>query len=118
MSTRDLGKQGEEIATELLEKNGYQILQKNFRCKIGEIDIIALDQNTLVFVEVKTRWTKEYGLPEEAITPWKIRKIARVGEYYKLMHPKLPELLRIDAVCIDLSNGLPGTAKIIKNLTG
>ena len=80
MSTRDLGGQGESLAIKILQKNGYQILQRNFRCKIGEIDVIAIEQDVLVFVEVKARWTKEFGLPEEAITPWKIRKIARVGD--------------------------------------
>lgn len=118
MSSKDLGAEGEEIAIKLLENQGYKILQKNFRCKIGEIDIVALEGKTLVFVEVKTRWTKEFGLPEEAITPWKIRKIARAGDYFQLLNPGLPKLLRIDAVCLDLSDGLPGTARIIKNLTG
>lgn len=122
MSTRDLGGKGESLATEILQKNGYQILQRNFRCKIGEIDIICIDPSAssgqaLVFVEVKTRWTKEFGLPEEAITPWKIRKIARTADFFVLLHPELPKLLRIDAVCLDLSEN-PGKVKIIRNLTG
>lgn len=112
MSTRDLGGQGETIAIQILQNHGYKILQRNFRCKIGEIDIIALDKEVLVFIEVKTRWSLNYGLPEEAITPWKIRKIARVGEYYKLLHPELPESLRIDAVCIDMNQ-----ARLIKNIS-
>ena len=112
MSTRDLGGQGESLAINILQKNGYQILQRNFRCKIGEIDVIAIEQDVLVFVEVKARWTKEFGLPEEAITPWKIRKIARVGDYYKLLHPELPESLRIDAVCLDESG-----VRLIKNIS-
>ena len=118
MSTRDLGNLGEELAIELLKKNGYKILQRNFQCKLGEIDIIALDKNTLVFVEVKTRWSKEFGLPEESITPWKIRKISQVSQYYKLLHPDLPDLLRIDAVCIDISDQENKKMKIIRNLTG
>lgn len=90
----------------------------------GEVDIIALDpsagsgQDTLVFIEVKTRWSKSFGPPEEAITPWKIRRIIKAGQYYKLFHPESPEALRIDVVAIDLSpTGEVGEIKIIKNIT-
>ncbi|PIU03119.1 hypothetical protein COT44_04445 [Candidatus Shapirobacteria bacterium CG08_land_8_20_14_0_20_39_18] len=112
MSSKDLGGRGESLAVDILRKQGYKILQRNFSCKIGEIDIIALDDNVLIFVEVKTRSNSWYGLPEEAITPWKIRKIARVGDYYKLLHPELPEQLRIDAVCIDYNE-----TRVIKNIS-
>ncbi len=133
-STRDLGSVGEELATKFLQKKGYKILGKNFHSKLGEIDIIALDpstdstgspqagsgQGTLVFVEVKARWTKEYGPPEEAVTPRKIRSIIKTGQYYKLLHPKLPEALRIDVVTIDFTEAQPIEAaevKLIKNVT-
>lgn len=103
MSTRNLGFLGEQIASKYLEKLGYKIIERNFHCRIGEIDIVALDQDILVFVEVKARWGEEFGLPEEAITPWKIRKIIKTADYYKLLHPQSPDSLRIDAVAIDLS---------------
>ncbi|MFZ5366396.1 MAG: YraN family protein [Patescibacteria group bacterium] len=120
----DLGILGEDLAVKFLKKNGYKILQRNFRSKFGEIDIIAQDPSAgsgqvLVFVEVKTRWSKSFGPPEEAITPWKIRRIIKAGEYYKMLHPELPEALRLDAVCLDLSpTGRVGKIKIIKNITG
>ena len=109
---KNLGNMGEKIACEYLEKNSFQILTRNYYRRVGEIDIIALDDNVLIFVEVKTRSNSWYGLPEEAITPWKIRKIARVGDYYKLLHPELPEQLRIDAVCIDYNE-----TRVIKNIS-
>jgi len=93
-------------------------LERNFRSKLGEIDIIAQDGDSLVFIEVKTRWSKSFGLPEEAITPWKIRRIIKAGQYYKLLHPELPDSLRLDAVVIDLSpKGKLERIEIIKNLT-
>jgi putative endonuclease len=75
-----LGRRGEEIALEYLRRKGYRIVARGFRLFRGEIDIIARCEDTLVFVEVKTRATTEFGLPEEAVTPAKqaqVRKIAR-----------------------------------------
>jgi putative endonuclease len=75
-----LGRRGEEIALEYFRRKGYRIVERGFRLFRGEIDIIAFDRDTLVFIEVKTRTTTEFGLPEEAVTPAKqsqIRKIAR-----------------------------------------
>ena len=61
---RGYGESGEEYALTLLKNNGYQIIQRNFRSKIGEIDIIALQSGNLVFIEVKTRWSAKFGKPE------------------------------------------------------
>ncbi len=75
-----LGRRGEEIALEYFRNKGYRIVEQGFRLFRGEIDIVAYDGPTLVFIEVKTRATTEFGLPEEAVTPAKqsqIRKIAR-----------------------------------------
>jgi len=75
-----LGRRGEEIALRYFRRKGYRIVERGFRLFRGEIDIIAHDGQTLVFIEVKTRATTEFGLPEEAVTPAKqnqIRKIAR-----------------------------------------
>ncbi|MDP3888914.1 MAG: YraN family protein, partial [bacterium] len=102
MNTRELGNLGEDLAVNLLQSKGYKILCRNFHSKLGEIDIVAQDCNVLVFVEVKTRWSKEFGLPEEAITPRKIRLIIKTGQYYQLLNPKTPEALRIDAVLAEL----------------
>ena len=113
---RGWGQIGEEYALTILKNNGYQIIQRNFRSKIGEIDIIAKDKGTLVFVEVKTRWSAKFGKPEEAVTPRKLNKIKRIGEYYLLTHTNLPKKLRIDVVAIEVEGGNVKSARIIKVL--
>lgn len=77
-----LGAWGEQVAAKELERNGYLILQRNYRCKLGEIDLIALKQHTLVFIEVKTRRSMTYGLPCQSITPLKKKHIYRVAAFY------------------------------------
>ena len=109
-----LGKKGEEFACNLLKKSGYKIIARNFRSRFGEIDIIAQDKDTLVFVEVKTRWSKRFGRPEEAVTPQKLYKIKKTGEYFSLKHPHLSEKLRIDVVAIEIENDMVTSARIIK----
>ena len=94
------GQKGENLATSFLTSSGYQIIERNFRTKIGEIDIIALNEKCLVFIEVKTRYSLEFGYPEEAVTQSKIATITKVGEYYSKLHPDLPQSLRIDVLAI------------------
>ena len=98
---RQLGSTYEEIAAKYLERNGYRILERNFRCRIGEIDLIAMDGNVLVFVEVKYRKNGNFGNPAEAVTPAKQRTICRVAGYYRMVK-KIPEYLpcRFDVVAI------------------
>ena len=93
---------GEDLAVKFLEKKGYTIIERNFRRHYGEIDIIALFNQTLVFIEVKTRKTNKFGTPFEAITPWKLNEVIKTAIYYKSIHLKLPELLRVDAISICL----------------
>lgn len=111
-----MGSRGETFAVSLLESNGYKVIERNFRCKFGEIDIIAQKDGILIYVEVKTRKSFKFGLPEEAVTKRKIRKIARIGELYQKIHPKLPKKLRIDVVSVLLRDGVVARAKIIKVL--
>lgn len=93
---------GELQAKNLLLNKGYQFLTANFRTRIGEIDLIFLDRQTVVFVEVKTRTSLDQGLPEEAVTPVKLRTIERVGEAF-LIENNLENLLaRIDVVAIEM----------------
>ena len=117
-STVQAGKAGEQAALSLLQRKGYKILVTNFRTRFGEIDIVAQEENILVFVEVKTRWSRKFGLPEEAVTPQKIRSIIKASEYYKLIHPKTPELMRIDVVAIEVENQEITRCELIKNVTG
>lgn len=114
MSTKILGSKGESYAEKLLIRNGYGIVDKNFRCKVGEIDIIAVQNGVLVFVEVKTRKSSKYGLPEEAVTPRKIYKIKRTADWYLSQNPNLPKKHRIDVVSILLNGNQVVREKIIK----
>lgn len=112
------GKKGEEIASSFLTSQGYKIIAKNFRTRFGEIDLVAVKEETLVFVEVKTRASSRFGLPEEAMTAYKIRRIVKAGEYFKLKNPRTPDLLRIDLVAINLSPiGRVEEIKLIENVS-
>ncbi|OGM75835.1 hypothetical protein A2210_02280 [Candidatus Woesebacteria bacterium RIFOXYA1_FULL_40_18] len=112
-SKRLFGNLGENYACRLLQKSGYRIIERNFTSRFGEIDIIALDKDTLVFVEVKTRWSRRFGLPQEAVTPQKLFRIKRTAEYFSLRHPRLPKKLRIDVVAIEIENNIVTSARII-----
>jgi len=107
------GKRAEDYAVKLLTQKGYKIIDRNFRSRFGEIDVIGLKDNVLVFVEVKARWSSKFGKPEEAVTPQKLWKIGRTGEYYSLLHPDLTKKLRIDVVALEIENGKVITARII-----
>jgi putative endonuclease len=114
MDTGKFGDQGESYAASLLQAKGYTILDRNFRTKVGEIDIIALDDDTLVFVEVKSRKSSRFGAPVEAVNARKLARVKRAGEYYSLTHPKLPKRQRIDVVAIEARADKVVSAKIIK----
>ena len=83
-SNKSIGGNGEDFATLILQSKGYEILERNFRTKIGEIDIIAKKDNVLHFVEVKTRTQSIYGYPAEAVTDEKLNKIRKVSQIYML----------------------------------
>ncbi len=105
---KDFGKEGEEIAAKYLEEKGFEIIKRNYQYGHGEIDIIAKDGEVLVFVEVKTRKTLEYGEPEYAITKKKILQIKKMAELY-LYDKEIEEAdCRFDVIAIILgSEGNP-----------
>lgn len=88
VNRRQLGMEYEQKVASVLEKHGYQILERNYRCKSGEIDLIALDMDCLVFVEVKYRNNDEIGRPEEAVDRKKQSVICRVADDYRMKHPQ------------------------------
>lgn len=93
------GKYGEEQAAHLLQKKGYRILERNYRTNLGEIDIIAIDKGTIVFVEVKTRTSDVFGLPFEAVTTKKQEKLKKVALLYlKKFRREFP--VRFDVISI------------------
>jgi len=114
MATIVLGGKGEKYAVKLLEGRGYKIIETNFKRPWGEIDIIAVKDDILVFVEVKTRKSTKFGLPEEAVTPRKIAKIKRVGALYQNLHSELPKKARVDVVSILLQGKIVVRKKIIQ----
>ncbi len=86
MSNTETGQSGESKASRYLHSNGYTVIDRNFRCRSGEIDIIATKDRTLYFIEVKTRATPRHGMPYEAVTTGKMRRMARAAQYYLLTH--------------------------------
>ncbi len=123
--TRDkkiAGELGESIAITYLKKQKFRILERNFRTRNGEIDIIAIDTNErppiLSFIEVKTRKTSDFGTPLEAIGYYKLRTLVRTAEFYKVTHKNLPETMRIDAVSILLNDdNTVHTIDLVKNIS-
>ena len=98
MNNKILGSDGEKEATEYLIKNGYKIIERNFFCKRGEIDIIAKDGDTIVFIEVKTRKSIKYGTPAEAVDEIKQKHIYKAAEYYLYSRNLEKEYVRIDVI--------------------
>ena len=94
---------GEDIAVDYLKKKGYKIIERNFRKKYEEIDIVAVYDSTLVFIEVKTRKSDSYGTPFDGISPFKVKHLVALAQFYKQLHPRLPDDMRIDAIGISLS---------------
>ncbi len=102
--TKTLGEKGEDIAAAFLEKKGYNILFRNYKCSFGEIDIIAKHKKILSFIEVKTRSTKKYGLPQEAVTSVKQTKISRVALEFIQRYKMENRAARFDVVSVQSLN--------------
>ena len=86
MDNIKLGKIGEDTAAEILRSKGFQILQKNYKCSMGEVDIIAAKGSLISFVEVKTRTCEKFGEPGEAVNPEKQYRLRKTAEYYMIKH--------------------------------
>jgi len=118
------GNRGEQFAVEYLVSRGFEIIERNFRIRGGEIDIIAIEidprteEKTLVFLEVKTRSSGDYGTPLEAIGYYKLRALIKATQFYKMKHPRLPDLMRIDAVSVLLNDeGQLMDIELVKNIS-
>ena len=99
----DLGPRGETMACAHLERNGYEIVERNVTTPYGELDAVARDGETLVFVEVRTRSDNESGSPLESVTPRKQRQIVRSAEHYAVQTGQLEAVMRFDVVGITLA---------------
>lgn len=100
-----LGRTGERLAADALMNKGYRILERNFRCRHGEIDLVAEDEHDLIFVEVKARRGTTFGLPEDALTYFKRRKLLELASYYLDLHACADRSWRIDVVAVQFSSG-------------
>ena len=111
---QNFGKRNEDLAAWYLKENGYKIIEQNYRNRIGEIDIIAQEKKTIVFVEVKSRRSIRYGSPKWAVTPKKQRKISMVALYYLKATKQSDAKARFDVVAITSNRDEP-QIEIVKN---
>ncbi len=118
MKRRETGAFGEQLACEFLGNNGYRIIERNFRCPCGEADVIAMQKDTLVFVEVRTKSSRSFGTPEESITSAKMEKLRNVAAYYWQSRENLPENWRIDVVAIQMDGQRISRIELIENAVG
>ncbi len=118
MSSKQTGNYGEDLAAQYLKKLGYKILERNYRIRGGEIDIVAKDGPTLVFVEVKTRYSHEFGNPVESMTYWKIKSLLKTALFYIQKINWGEKEYRLDFISVDFAED-PKNPKIelIKNIT-
>lgn len=117
MDNTKTGSLGEDLACQHLRKLGYKILQRNFRIRGGEIDLICQDKDYLVFVEVKARYSHEYGLPSESITPWKIKALLKTALFYIQRIKWGDRGYRIDFVSVDFADSGKPEIELIKDIT-
>jgi putative endonuclease len=104
---KQVGATGEDLAADILQKQGYHIIARNYRTPLGEIDLVARHQGALVFVEVKTRRSQRFGSPQEAVHPAKQERLRHLAEYY-LQQQELGEVMvRFDVVGILWQGGKP-----------
>lgn len=115
MNRVELARRGEEQAAQYLQAQGYTILARNWRRREGEIDVVALEGETLAFVEVKTRRTRTFGAPEESIDARKQTQLARLAQRYLDENPQLAfQACRFDVVIID-STTRPAQVRLYRN---
>jgi len=111
---KKLGNRGEKIAAKFLRKQGYRIIEKNYHSRLGEIDIVAKENESIVFVEVKTRCSTDFGLPEEALSYDKRRRLSKLALGY-LAHRRIKDTnCRFDVVSILMDNNRANKVKHIK----
>ena len=114
--SKEVARIGEGLAAEHLQRRGYQILEHNYRSRFGEIDLIAKHGNQIVFVEVKTRRTLKFGVPQAAVTPAKQKQISKLALSYLQTNDLMDVPCRFDVIAIFLSSKTaPAKLKHIQN---
>jgi putative endonuclease len=112
---QELGAAGEELAAAYLTGAGYTVLERNWRCNFGELDIVAETDGQVVGVEVKTRSSMGFGHPAEAVNPQKLRRLSRLVRRWCVTHRRNPHTVRVDVVAILMA---PGREPGIEHLIG
>ena len=112
----DLGKRGEDAAAAFLERRGFEILERNFTCEAGEADIIALDDEALHFIEVKTRTSVAKGFPEEAVTKKKRQRYERIAELYLRTYDQEDTPITFDIVSLLVIGEDRAFIKLVRNV--
>lgn len=104
---RSVGERGEQVAVDYLTSLGWRVLDRNWRCPLGELDVVGFDPATeqVVFVEVKTRATAFFGRPVEAVRPDKLRRLYRLGAAWAAAHHTRLNVVRVDLVGVVLTDG-------------
>lgn len=106
---------GESLATEYLSEKGYKVLERNFSCRIGEVDIIAMQEDTVAFIEVKTRSSEKFGLPSEAVSLTKQNRIVKTALYYMQRNKLLDYMCRFDVIEIIVNPENKSRINLIKD---
>lgn len=118
MTKQSVGNYGEHLACQYLKRQGYKILERNYRIRGGEIDIVAKEGDALVFIEVKTRWSHDFGLPVESMTSWKIRHLLKTARFYVQKIGWGDREYRLDFVGVDFAESKENPKiELIKNIT-
>ena len=112
LDNKSRGELGEKKACKFIKKNGYEVLEKNYRTKFGEIDIVASEHETICFIEVKARSNSDYGNPEEFVTKKKQEKLWKTASIYIDNNPSDLENYRFDVIAIDFESN---NVEIFKN---
>jgi putative endonuclease len=110
-----LGRQGEDVAASYLADQGFTVIERNWRCEQGEIDLVGVDGRDTVFVEVKTRSSTAFGHPFEAITDAKLARLRRLAGAWCEAHNPRPGIIRLDVVSV---LARPGALPLIEHLRG
>ena len=110
-----LGVFGERLAVRYLREQGMEVIERNWRCEHGEVDVVALDGDCLVICEVKTRVPSAFGDPVEAVTAAKAMRLRRLAGAYLAAHPRRPGTVRVDVIGI---LGPPGAPPVLRHVVG
>jgi len=118
LSKKQLGDLGEDISEIFLVKKGYSILKRNYRCRLGEIDLIAKDKNKIIFFEVKTRTNLNFGYPEESVNILKVLKLKKLAIFFAVSENMQNFDMQFDVISINLSGTcFLDNIKNIKNIS-